>query len=769
MAAGRRLPRFGFTTCPAVPAALWLGDGVLLGLLILLPPGGRWLAGGLGVAGAVALWWLGTPPVRRAAWLTAVGGALALWHVWAPWRTYRQLLPRDTRGGEIRAVVVDPGYVSDELFWLARRGGCRIRVTAFRPAGAEAFVACRGVLLLQSAATPPAPYGSRILCTGRFERPADGRLPFEFDYATYLRSVRIEHLFVADQVVIEGDPRGWRRMMAAAYTVRATLVERLVQGIDGREPAGIAAAMLFGYREGLTPALQQAFKRSGTIHIIAISGLHVAIAAAVFQTALALAGVPFRLRHAVLPAIVGAYVFLAGGAPSAVRAWIMIGIWCACRASLRPTPAFNSLAVSAFVLLAWNPLNLLNKGFQFSFLVVAFLSLGWRWISEILGAFNETDLWQPPHCRPPARRWRRRVMRWVVPALATSAVSWLGSLGMVAWTNGIVSPAGFPANLAACGLSWCALWLAPVKLLTGFLGPAVADGIVGGCLGRCLVGIQAGAQWAAREGTCLVVGQPHALLVVAYSAVLLVLLAPGMPARVRAALAGVWLALLAAIVLPVQWPRQPSVTVLSGGGSLPCIAVEPGGRLPPLALGGGDPLTARRLESWLVRNGYDRLQYLILTGGARGAAGGAERLVTNLFVASLIVPATSSGDAGPAVVPRLSATRPHLRAAVRAQIGNGRRVRCLARTDTGGQTLEHGALELDVGKSATTLQLASPGAPIRITVEADPLAGARLRADVGGQSTERFVPFTLRPAVARWRPGWTAWETIGSGGGPDEP
>ena len=758
----RRLPRFAFEICPAVPAALWLTGGILLGLLPGFTAGTRLLFLLVLLPAGVLLWARGTATVRRAAWLAVLGLGLALFHQWAPWRTYERMLPRGSRGGEIRAIVVDAGYASDELFWLTPRGGWRARVTAFRPAGQPDVVPCGGVVQIQAAALPPAGYGAHIVCTGRFQRPAPERLPFEFDYASHLRSTGIEHLFLADRIAIEAPARGWRRAVAAAYDFRAILVERLVQGIGDRECAGMAAAMLFGYREGLTPTMQQAFKRSGTIHIIAISGLHIAIAATVFLAVMRLVGLSFRLRYWMLPVLTGSYVFLSGGAPSAVRAWIMVSIVSVCRASLRPSSPFNSLAVSALVLLFWNPFNLLNKGFQFSFLIVIFLVLGWRLMGDVMQALDETDHWRPAHCRPPGHWLLRRGTRETVQFLAAGGISWLGSVGLVAWTNGIVSPTGFPVNLAVCSLSWWALVLAPIKIVTGLVAPAVVDQPVAWLLGHCLSGIQAGAELAAAQGNCLVVGRPPAGLILGYYLLFVAVLLPPVPARWRVGLAVCWLAVLVPIVVGGRLDRRPAITVLSGAGSAPCVVIEPGQRLAPVALGGGNPLGARRLESWLIQHGYDNLQLLVLTDGEREAAGGAERLVTNLFVETLVLPPPPVAGAAPnaATSRQVSGARPHLRKAATAQQARGAKVQWLTRDPDGRTRLEHGNVEVTVDGAVTRLRLRQAASSLVVSLAQNPLAGTQLHASVDGRQTARFFPLRLRPGVAVWHPGDGAWQTV---------
>ena len=152
--------------------------------------------------------------------------------------------------------------------------------------------------------------------------------------------------------------------------------------LDG--PArGIAMALLLGERAWLSKNLKEAFARAGIGHLLAVSGIHMALAALLIgglARALLLRSEWITLRFPVKKlatslALIGAVIYtgLAGFSPSAVRAMVMILAFGAAFVIDRPQTSLNSLALAAWALLIFNPLYLFGISFQLSFTAVFFL------------------------------------------------------------------------------------------------------------------------------------------------------------------------------------------------------------------------------------------------------------------------------------------------------------------------------------------------------------------------------------------------------------
>lgn len=138
------------------------------------------------------------------------------------------------------------------------------------------------------------------------------------------------------------------------------------------EPAlVIVQALLLGDRSGMDREIQDSFIKSGAIHLLAVSGLHVGILYMLLSSFLSLFFKPSHIISILLSlGFLLAYAFLTGFSPSVSRAALMFAVIHVGRATNRNTNTYNSLAVSATLILIINPLFLFHIGFWLSHLAV---------------------------------------------------------------------------------------------------------------------------------------------------------------------------------------------------------------------------------------------------------------------------------------------------------------------------------------------------------------------------------------------------------------
>ena len=136
-----------------------------------------------------------------------------------------------------------------------------------------------------------------------------------------------------------------------------------------------------------TPA-ETDFRTTGLTHLVAVSGSHLVVVAAVAGWLLAAAGLGRLPRSVGIAAVVGAYVVFSGVQPSAVRAWVMAVAASAAWLGGRRSDGASTLAVAAVVVLAASPLSAFDLGFRLSVAAVAGLvllaRLGTSWIEPAL-------------------------------------------------------------------------------------------------------------------------------------------------------------------------------------------------------------------------------------------------------------------------------------------------------------------------------------------------------------------------------------------------
>lgn len=221
--------------------------------------------------------------------------------------------------------------------------------------------------------------GDVVDVKGQLAQPAGPANRGGFDYRRYLSSQNIHWLLQATGTgaidIAPGPPWTAAALLGRVDTVRAWLGARLTGMYPGVQ-AGYMQGLVLGITDNLDPSLMQQFARLGLTHILAISGLHVAV----FLYAL---GLILRLcrmtRERLLLTLVFAvpfYVLLSGASPSVVRAGVMgmLGLLAARMHKLKD--GLHILAAAAVIMLAINPFYLENVSFQLSFIVTLGLILG---------------------------------------------------------------------------------------------------------------------------------------------------------------------------------------------------------------------------------------------------------------------------------------------------------------------------------------------------------------------------------------------------------
>ena len=164
----------------------------------------------------------------------------------------------------------------------------------------------------------------------------------------------------------EGTASPWRVVLGQA---RSASYRALIDGMDP-EVGPLAAALVLGRREGVDVELNDAFARTGTLHLLAISGLHVqALALGLGLVGLGL-GLSLRRTTWLVLILVLAYAGLVGGRPSILRAAAMTGAASLAVLAHRPFHALNVLSLAGLVTLAVRPSALFDTGRSSRF---------WRW------------------------------------------------------------------------------------------------------------------------------------------------------------------------------------------------------------------------------------------------------------------------------------------------------------------------------------------------------------------------------------------------------
>ncbi len=314
-----------------------------------------------------------------------------------------------------------------------------------------------GRVLLHIREPYPFSYGDYIRFQSRIRMPRNFGNPGGFDYERYLRQRGIlARAFVSDAtgfVVIRKETGD--RLRTGLERFRNLIRERIRETAPGTEGA-IIQAMILGDQKGIPRDVMENFNRTGTTHIIAISGFNIGIVAvfSLFVIRRLLNSSEYLLlrytvtRVATLGAIVVVifYAFIAGAGISVMRASLMVVLFMIAILINREYDLYNTLALAAFVILVASPYSLFDISFQLSFTaVVALLFLTPR-LAALLPPLP------PPRAATPTRKhrilsWGRKLVRGGLLFFFASLSATIGTLPLILLYFNRLSLIGLAANL----------------------------------------------------------------------------------------------------------------------------------------------------------------------------------------------------------------------------------------------------------------------------------------------------------------------------------
>ncbi|MCH7656867.1 MAG: ComEC family competence protein [Bacteroidetes bacterium] len=216
--------------------------------------------------------------------------------------------------------------------------------------------------------------GDRIIFISRFsEIPFNGN-PNEFNYKKYMHRHGVYKQIFLEKGSWEkiGENKGSPLLLAAVKMQNHLFQKYRKYGLKD-DVLEVAGALTLGLREKLGDEIKQSYTVSGSIHILAISGLHVGILYMVLFYSLSfLKKIPYGKIVMVLVILAALWFFalLTGLSPSVLRASTMFSFVLIGQSLRRHSNVYNSLAISAFILLFINPTLISNVGFQLSYCAV---------------------------------------------------------------------------------------------------------------------------------------------------------------------------------------------------------------------------------------------------------------------------------------------------------------------------------------------------------------------------------------------------------------
>ncbi|NLR65143.1 ComEC family competence protein [Chitinophaga varians] len=343
-------------------------------------------------------------------------------------------------------------------------------------------------------------YGSVVLLSKRPVKITNSGNPGAFDYRQYCAAQQLYHQVFLKERDYRQLPRPQPRdLTACLLQARDFCLEQLKNRIGKGAEAGMAEALLIGYRQDLDPEVVNAYSNTGIVHIIAISGMHLALLYA--SLLWLLRWLPSHraaniIRALLLLTVLWGFALLTGASASVLRAAVMFsGITAGNLLLGRKASTYNMLAASAFVLLCYHPWLVMDAGFQLSYLAVLSILLFYDAIYK---------LWR-------LQSWWAKPV-WQLTALSLAAQILTLPVSVYYFHQ---FPVYFlPANLIAVPLSTVViygeillLFLAPFDSLAGWVGMALrwliyTMNMVVAWLGQLPFALVEGLQWSLLQTGC---------------------------------------------------------------------------------------------------------------------------------------------------------------------------------------------------------------------------------------------------------------------------
>jgi competence protein ComEC len=318
---------------------------------------------------------------------------------------------------------------------------------------------CCGDLLAKLDFNQALNYGQNLTLTGNLSR-VQGFNRLNHSYQDFLKRQGI-YLTISIQdtrQIIRHGGFGGVKLDQACFWLRGYL-ERVIGRYLPGLPASILSAMVLGQKRDIPWLVNDMMVKSGTVHILVVSGFNVGIVAFIVNLLLKVARFPRKLRIILTAACLLTYCLMTGATNPVMRATIMGLVFLAAHLLKREPDIYNSLASAALFILAINPQQLFDIGFQLSFISV----LAIVYLYPRLKAWTHLE-----NCQ-------FKILRFTAEGFLVSFSAWLGTLAIIASNFRIISLVTVLANILIVPLATLITLCGFTLVLSGLICPGLAS------------------------------------------------------------------------------------------------------------------------------------------------------------------------------------------------------------------------------------------------------------------------------------------------------
>lgn len=217
-------------------------------------------------------------------------------------------------------------------------------------------------------------YGDLVVIPALYDSIEPPYNPAQFDYRQFLAKKQIYYqtLLTPEKLILIKRNKG-NPVITFSLRLRRDLVRQFYTYLPDKNAAAFASTLILGYRAELSSELIEAYAKTGTMHVLSVSGMHVGIVFMVLSFLLGFMNKNRGLRLSralVIISVVWFYALLTGFSAPACRAAVMLSFIVIGKALNKSQNTYNLIAISAFFLLLYNPFFLFDAGFQLSYVAV---------------------------------------------------------------------------------------------------------------------------------------------------------------------------------------------------------------------------------------------------------------------------------------------------------------------------------------------------------------------------------------------------------------
>lgn len=324
---------------------------------------------------------------------------------------------------------------------------------------------CCGKVLVELDFPQEFNYGDNLVLIGNLQRPYSFKSGRQ-GYKEFLARQGIYLLMRIKEArqMIRQDGRSGSRLMGFSFRLRRKIEEVIRRNLADL-PASILSAMVLGQRRGIPWLVNNSMVRSGTVHILVVSGFNVGIVAFIINLSLKIMRIRRKTRVILAVICLIIYCLITGASNPVIRATVMGSVFLLAYLFKRAPDIYNSLACAALFILLINPRQLFDVGFQLSFASVTAIV----YLYPKLRAFLRIA-----DCGS-------KVLRFICDGLLVSFSAWIGTMGIIVYNFRIISPVTVLANLLIAPLAGLITLCGFTLVLCGLFCPLLAGPVSTTC------------------------------------------------------------------------------------------------------------------------------------------------------------------------------------------------------------------------------------------------------------------------------------------------